>query len=418
MFVYVLPLACFYLFIYLFFCSEFLGPQLRVDGIDLVAGNYLPRRALIDGVMNFLRVSNAIVLASPPATGKSSLMQLLEVECRTLNLPVVKISFAHNPDPMAAFASIVGFDLQSRQWDPSLSPPPLTVILLDEAQRVYDVEGFWSALFKGGSLPFKFVIAAVYHLGSHTPSPVDFAAFPHFDRRHFMITDDEAKEWYHMAATLVKAEYLNRMTSVRDNIVRMANGHIGVISAAIWQIVANFREFDTECAIQKFVQGSMVSCLGRCFVKPSQDVAGQLFHAISHRFIRGSGPITDEVKALQRAGIFDESGNFVSLAARTFFFNMVFPNRASRLQVDNVADLVIEAVKHWSAKLVLDASRNRNLPKESPCHHMLEYTLAMLIPVTHTIQPEATPPRPGFSSPSCIQCTVSFFLIWRCLQRI
>ena len=183
------------------------------DGIDLQRDHLRRKDAVVD-IVKLTRERKHIVLGSPPAMGKTSLLQLVKKELLQQD---DKIKVLHRcltnlvkVERVVAKLGKLGIkddeDSSSDEDGKGASAEtPYTYretwILLDDAQNWYAEEywSFWQHIVKHlpivCSKAFYVIIAATYDLSTHS-SPVQFATLEHY--RQTAIQEEEVGQLYQM----------------------------------------------------------------------------------------------------------------------------------------------------------------------------------------------------------------------------
>lgn len=149
---------------------------------------------------------NAFLLSAPPASGKTSVLQILQLKKdigKTIKDPLyIEIEMDPSVDPFALLSS---FGMQyspgqgwriPEEWKKSKDGKDrFVVILLDDAQLSYDNERFWWSLLKEKGDPnVKFIFAATYSL-IKGGTPASLAGTPRVVLNDFKLSDAEAMDY-------------------------------------------------------------------------------------------------------------------------------------------------------------------------------------------------------------------------------
>ena len=148
--------------------------------------------------------------------------------------------------------------------------------------------------------------------------------------------------------------------------------------------------------------------LGRCFDIPTVENPAVL-HFLSEMFVNGTSTVTfagnDERKTIlrslvrggvlkgQEAGIFSGTYSFSTPLAKRLYYTHLFPGRISEEQRPTcVVNLVLAAIRTFSAKLLRDAERSStsapSFPKEAAFQHLFAQGLAQNLPASCAVCPE------------------------------
>jgi hypothetical protein len=113
-----------------------------LNAIDLNSQNNLSRDDLVDRLWDLMTRNMFVVISSPPATGKTSLLQLLGQKYHISEY----LRCGEDSDPFSMLSS-VGIDLIKREFLPK---EKVLVLAIDDAQNIYERKDFWGSLLKEG----------------------------------------------------------------------------------------------------------------------------------------------------------------------------------------------------------------------------------------------------------------------------
>ena len=123
-------------------------PLLRNDGI-LIDREHLKRKDAVKEIIELARSKQYVILASPPATGKTSLLQLVQQELRRQGATTKKLHLTGylTIGEVKGKLNQVGFTADEDDMENVRN----TWLLLDDAQNWYKEEywPFWQFLMKG-----------------------------------------------------------------------------------------------------------------------------------------------------------------------------------------------------------------------------------------------------------------------------
>jgi hypothetical protein len=210
------------------------------DGISFAA-HHLRRENLVVQVLEHAQRCGFVVIRSPPATGKTSLAQLIGVELEKSQEAVCYLPMRPSVSEGAEWLFLQlrassGINLNSKEETiVNLAKVNRTWVLLDDAQNAYDEKywPFWEALVKDlnsrlGDVASKIrcIIVATYDL-STPKSPVQFSSIPHIpaNGHRLTISDAEADELY--MGRSVDREWVS-WEDYKATLKYISNGHIGV----------------------------------------------------------------------------------------------------------------------------------------------------------------------------------------------
>ena len=204
------------------------------DGI-LINREHLERSELVGRVIQETREGKQhVVVGSPPATGKTSLLQLIEKEYRNAYnaTRVIKLTINESMKPQFLFDHLDGKGI-SQDAD-KLAQLGDTLLLIDDAQNAYSTEfnGLWQFVVKHvGSAEKRgklFVVIATTYYMEVPGSPVAFRTLPHFPSagETLALSNEEADRLFNMHA--VQRGY-ESWINYRDALKEPSNFHVGVI---------------------------------------------------------------------------------------------------------------------------------------------------------------------------------------------
>ena len=151
-----------------------------------------PRDELVRSVLNQVKDNRFVILQSPPACGKTTLLQLTQNKCKfEKNVKYLRFSKSENPYETLSF---IGINVKTGDIHPDLLIRDV-IIMLDDAQNAfsYDLnQTFWNDLSKRAG-PFfpvniRFLIASTstYLIGGED-SPAEFSNFPKFSPEQILL---------------------------------------------------------------------------------------------------------------------------------------------------------------------------------------------------------------------------------------
>ena len=385
------------------------------DGISF-AGHHLERKDIVQNVIEVASASQYVVIGSPPATGKTSLMQLVGVALETAGQKVCY--FAVRPGDEGVkwlFDKLVlsaGIDLRNGIWtSAALRDFPRVWILIDDAQNAYDKQfwSFWEALVKdlrstlgGAADKLRCVIAATYDLSTRD-SPVHFQGLAHIPPRgsRLVLTPDEAEELY---AARAQDRDWETWTDFKETLMRISSGHIGVLMQGLRmledaRVTPPRRLLHERDALDWLRGGKFFAFLGRCFPDPGvipQDQRDHILNSIVHAAsLAPSGDAMEvdgveevsQLASLRRAGVLAPGGGFTCKAAEWYYYNRIFPERSSSAP-PNIEALVMDAVSSMSATRLRGACDNGRFPKEAVFQQLFNEAMSRHLPRRNIIIPE------------------------------
>ena len=398
----------------------------------------LERTELVDQTLErFDRGAHAVIIGSPPATGKSSLLSLLQWRLQDSH-KVLKLScLGVTAEKLIEVLKENGVDLQNQPFLQNCvrrNGPNPVYVLIDDAQdlRHDDVDGvLWGPLLKVKVQKLRYIIASTYDLGARSLwSPTSFEDQPHVSFEDMLVTRDESRQ------LLVHAHprrawgdwnrvhnYLHHAGKPHD----ADNTRVGVFQAGILALrdaaqeksaqyerlpAGDERELTETEAMMQLQSAGFIRHLKRSFkVLQDSKAVNMILSLLRPEKLSShlAAPATDScriVKVLQRVGILVKDGDgFACPAAETFYYNHLFPLRPSQ-RPDTLLELVKMVVTFISASRLHDAhEEGHHQPKEATYQHVFNEALARSLPLANTFLAEKSVPREGHADGS-----VDFFI--------
>lgn len=211
--------------------------------MDIVGFHYiadaLPRDRLAKRLFNLTSEMRVVHISAPPLTGKTCLIQLLEILCAMQGIIFIYITQYGN-DAMEALKHI--FEMSPDGWtvkpygqcsDPSLR----FVVALEGIQHFYAANvGLWTGLNNTAvkcTLPpnVSIVVATTYSM-SDKEYPVALACMPHLTMKDFLLSDTDIEtgmDIFNSRQTQHKVIEILRDPLVRRIIAAYCNGHAGCL---------------------------------------------------------------------------------------------------------------------------------------------------------------------------------------------
>ena len=211
------------------------SPVLRTDGIAL-KGNHLKRTNVVNRIISTARERQHVVVGSSPATGKTSLLQLVEQIVERDEATVIRFSPRHRG--LGTLFSILAEEGFPASGTSKLKQLRNTWLMLDDAQSAYGEEyfPFWEYVVKDVqaadvSNNVFVVIGATYDLATHD-SPVQFKDLAHV---HENISREEANELFLMFAKVWGYESWETYADTLLKVSKLSDGmhHVGTVMAGV-----------------------------------------------------------------------------------------------------------------------------------------------------------------------------------------
>jgi hypothetical protein len=208
------------------------------DGIS--AGEEFPRVSLMNKFKQFLvREERLIVISSPRATGKTSFLQLIRRD-KPVDAVYVYVKMIASKDPFQQLKTRTGMEWneEEEEWVyPNVLKERNVVVIVDDAQEIYQYDKFWATLFNSTrpvSKNFSFVISCtcLQTIGSKT-SPVVLKACPNKINVHdFLLSKEESLQLI-LNDRIGLLGAMKNYSMLHGILERGSHGHIGSLRMSI-----------------------------------------------------------------------------------------------------------------------------------------------------------------------------------------
>lgn len=400
------------------------GRKWDVDGINVdEPGTFIARENLVARAIGLARESRVLVVGSPPGTGKTVLLQLIQEKLREENEANAsgKIrGFNLRPshvqkitDLFEYVAKNTGVSLDEYTLEGKSSDCSEVWLLFDDAQRLYGSNffDFWEHVTKQkqaiskafGKRKIIIVVFATYYLSNKSESPVCFRNQNRLELKDLRLEEAEAADLYRRRCMYPAwKEYFERLFYV-------TNGTAAAFTIGLNRIVhlsetADFRSTDEALsesyALSELIERTPFNELERCFPvsEIDDDARSVILDALVEAYQADMG--RDSVRTSEAAiiklikgGILTESMRFTSPIAERFYYHEVFPRAASGTDVpETIDDLIERATEKLSARRLRVACQETSgewqSPKEAVFQQLFHEAIASLLPVSYRIIPE------------------------------
>jgi hypothetical protein len=382
------------------------------------ASSTIPRKEILEAIEDTLKKTSLLVISSPPATGKTSLMNLLAKNHPSANFKHIQFT------PRSDARQVLDSSLHSLEGQAG-------VIIIDDAQNKYEDEDFWFYLVKGiiAFYPqYSFIICATHTLGIYSASPVVLESYPHIRRDDLLLSHEEARD------LIIRSFDINEVT-IEDmhhamNVIENMSGRVvGQIRMITWKLSQNFRkQTPSESDILQYLLGDSIigNDLGRLFGVDVPQIDPSLFECLRSCFLSGSTANVvgknSEILELIKRGVLALSDynqatdevkiTFTTPLARRYLMNRIFPDRGNSDPTD-VKSLVVSAIEKMSAFSLLQSTPDQNLfPKEAVFQHLFMNSLLACLPANFQVCPELSIDFQGSSTSGEIDFYIDGNLRW------
>ena len=305
----------------------------KLDGIDL-GKQHLSRCDTLQRIYEAAKENQYVVLGSPPATGKTSLLQLLQKSLSEKGANVIRFPIRSEADALVKNLAENGITANEEVMQKLKN----TWLLIDDAQNAYDLayNKFWEIIVKDGSAfcakGLFVVIAATYDLNT-APSPVSFGSMTHVDP-NLSLTEAEALVEMHLDHwNFAKWHVYGEQILGISKLYGAATYNVGVIMACIRLLgdtKARHKSISEDEAVALLRGVDFITYLNRCYeMEVGSRVTEEMKKYLAIALLSRPG-VEDfslsVIRPLLRAGILNTNGKFSCLAANWYYNRKCFPN--------------------------------------------------------------------------------------------
>ncbi len=379
--------------------------QYHTDGLDVADGKYLHREPLLRKVMEKLQESQFVVISSPPASGKTSLFELLNYNYQ---LHAHFISCIETRKPILELLDEAIFAFKKLESEGRASGP--FYVFFDDAQEIYHDIAFWKSLIKTAKIVtrnFKFVISATHLLSVRSESPAELSSYPRITRDDLLISDEEAFSLIDLCNFCNFS--LKLYPFAKYAIVKEAAGVVGAIVLSVYKISDRFRRRlhpEESEVLRYFFSEEFSSEVGRLFGTDIKPINDEFHRFLKNCFLNsGSSVVLDDeshsiLRSLIKGGALVQISSyeycFSSPLAKRFYFKHIFPQRSAMQVPADIFALVKYAIEQMSASNLLKSTvKLDDFPKEAVFQHEFMAGLAAALPPSCYICPELSRVFPG-----------------------
>lgn len=368
----------------------------------------LAREPLVRRIIESRKI---MIIRSPPATGKTSLLDLTKeaLTARSGNVKIVRFPMIEGQSSTDGLLRTlkdlleVGLDLPYGFEEINRE----TWILIDDAQLAFQAVGFWQVVIKSlENFPNLHVVIAATHDFHHIgTTPIIFAEYPHL--QDLRLSLEEAGVLYD--GYIKTLPFARGWEAFKEKLLRLSNGHVGVITGGIAllhdEYYNNQKMLTMDKAFESLQSESFKHRLDLCF--PHQRTMNEEQRDLVANTICGIGLADGDViktndnestlAQLVRVGILSTDGTFSCLLAQQQYFNNFYQRPSSA--PNTITDLILQSVKSMSALRLLQSSAGRDFPKEAAFQQLFNEALTLQLPPRVAVCPElntfATNPLTG-----------------------
>jgi hypothetical protein len=397
-------------------------------------GSYIPRNKIIEEVKRGLISKGMMIISSPRASGKSSLLQIVRSVKPIEGARYLYVKFSKDKEAFQQLQTKTGLSYHHREerWCLEVEDPEIDkiVLIIDDAQFQYENSDFWETLFKSCSTfpvkNFYFIIAATYLLtGGDSPIECNNVNIPRLRFGDLKVTETESSEIID-SREMGLHKPMNGFMLLKKLIKNECDGHIGALRMTIDRLNTinnNTPLVREEDAIAQFFDINLGVTYSRCWSfemteEQHQFIKSQITFILSGVDINYDEANT-EVKNLIKAGILQgsQSGDVVKFSsplAERYFYSKYFITRAKDVNYTNLEDLATKAIRKMSSMTLSQSivPGTASFPKEATIQHLFMKSLLSLTKINVKILPELgrTYPIDGIETSTAIPGAIDFYL--------
>ena len=348
--------------------------RFRRDGIDPTV-DHLERSSLLEKIVDSLKESKILVLCSPAASGKTSMLCCLRKKYPLYNC-IYFSCFSKKFSLDELFLNRVT-DYTNQTFDLSDGKP--YVIILDDAQELYDDSEFWNKLIKHvqGSLPnnVRFIFSATrLYTGMQSSTP-SFKYLHRLSRDDFLLNEQESMEFLNSSYGLPENM---QFETLKDVIIKQCNGNIGALRISVDFIETKFQ--NEKCPkeselLRYFLSRSILGFYSRCFSRGCHLIRDEKLKTtlinclLSDTLFIGREHV-EEYSILAKYGILvlneeEDRVFFSSTLAKRYFVDRVLPNRCET-NPSTLDELVKKTIQNMSASALKQSIVNDEISPTFP----------------------------------------------------
>ncbi len=350
------------------------------------------RDTLVDSVLQKLSSNRFVIVQSPPASGKTTLLQLIAHKCARRNIvKYIRLKKDQNPYETLQLAGI-GDMANQVSWNGD------AVIMIDDAQNAFSPElnsSFWSNLLKDISLPrsIRFIVATTYLIGGQD-SPAEFANLPRIAPDEMLL---DAVGSFDFFVNFLKFPF-SCFESLVELIIEDCGGSIGALSIVEHQYKTGFYASNTPPNEQKlidyFISPQLALSMVRLF--GSETVLSTELPVMIDLLYNEYVNIPDvasnvELKQYIKCGLLSrvETGKtkFTNAMSRRYFIHKMYPQTATSNPRDAV-ELVISSIGKMSATTLRQSVVEGLFPSETGFQHLMMGAMMHNLTAEANVYPE------------------------------
>ena len=380
---------------------------LQQDDINLSTGLYVDRQGFVEAILEELNTKQHVVISSPPARGKTSVLSLLARKLKDENERVFRCLPKRGSEAMLSVIESWGIPTIDAT---KLKKVERCWIMVDDAQRGYAYDEFWEFLVKDVAVnPNIKVIIAATHDFSTLGSPASLRLLPHvfFNFCESEITELIRRFCFNFEIDFNQHDWIDYWNSVKemsliDNGNNQPEFHIGVVLRCMLDLERSWKlpscVFSGLTAQERLRKQDFLQGFDRCFAINSDTIKDAMLRQGVSDVLLGSlclDAFPEHLLPMVRAGVLTLQGTFTCQAAHWFYNTVHFPNRALALP-NSLEELIEGAVQLLSAARLRSCVQDGHFPVETSFQHLFNEAFTAMLPTMASVKPEYRTKAPGF----------------------
>lgn len=398
-------------------------------GID-TSMPHLSRSELVKKLVKQLKENQQSLIYSPPSTGKTSLLLLLEKKLCELpesddlaNVNFVLIQCPRHRSE-AAFSTIKKLAKLDLTMPQNCKDVRSTILVLDDSHHWFANEELWASLLRitdSRVLPnFRFLYVATQLLSKANPSPVFFKSLKRLGLKDFLVSQDELRE----IGQKKNVQFGKTFTRVLE---AECAGIIGLYTITVDFLEVDFGQTTPEesAVLQHFYSSKFAEYMSRCFGidldkekhldQDAMQVLLNLYCSAKPVVVQANQSMKEGFARLIEAGILvggESLYQFSSPYAKRYFFHYLFQGKRAEKYPENLKKLVLAVIGSMSSSQLQKSTVPGDFPKEAAFQQVFVVGLAANTPPHVCICPELGRVFPAVEGkePEKIEGEIDFYI--------
>ena len=382
----------------------------------------LSRKNVLNQLNKKLVIENKkfVIMASPPATGKTSILQMFS-EIPRISSPLIIYIRLRQDIELFELLRQNGIDLKNY----TLTFEPVETqcyLLLDDAQLAYDKKDFWETLIKDIKAltllkHIKVVISATHLLGGSS-SPAVFHDLAKIDSSSMLLSHDESLQLLNDPVMGLPSN-MGTFDVLKGIMARECGGVICALRIASEFLADKIKLLSTILeaqAIQIYLSNDILVPMARCFgdelnLPWKPEIRKHIINALAGEIIASED---DQLRYLTKCGLLVFSNGsyaFSSPLAKRYFARYFYGERSSCFP-SSLNQLIENTIKNMSSNTLTNSVVcSTDFPKEAVFQHLFMQGLALLTLPTCNICFELSKifPSDGIA-PGVISGAIDFYI--------